>query len=483
MSEFDETADTRSLAEKVAEFTKDEKLAFFERYTPEELEALKFDWRFWGRPSQFIPTTDWHILLACAGRGFGKTRMLAEFVRERALSQPGTIIGIVARTAADARDVIALGESGIMNVHAPHERPTYKPSVRKIEWENGSYALLFSADSPDQLRGFQAHVMVGDEVASWPTKPDASGATAWSNAVVCARLGENPQILLATTPKRTQFMRDLIDQSEDPENKIIVVSGATTENKSLSKSYITNLKRSYGNSDLAEQEIEGKMLDGVQGAVFNEESIEEYRIIDEEPPYSHLKIIAVDPTVSAEPMDECGIIVLGASQSKDLSKRHTFILDDMSIKAAPEVWAQRVVDAAKKWHVKDVVVERNQGGDLVRMVIHSIDPTLRIHTVVATKGKAVRAEPVALAMEQGRIHMWNYFEKLEEQMVFWDPNARGMKSPDRLDALVWGVIALLVDPPYDLRVKQVKVTSVAGRTIGGSRGTGQSRKFVPKTRR
>jgi len=477
--------DNRSIAQKVAQLTKEQQTAFFSKYTPEELQALKYDWHFWGRQNQFVPEGSWHILLACAGRGFGKTRMLSEFVRERALAKPGTIIGVVARTAADARDVIALGESGIMAVHAPDERPTYKPSVRKIEWANGSYALLFSADSPDQLRGFQAHVMVGDEVAAWPTKPDSSGATAWSNTVVCARLGENPQILLATTPKRTQFMRDMIEQSHDPENKIIIVSGSTKENAALSKNYIENLERSYkGNADLAKQEIEGQMLDGVQGAVFYEDIINNSRIEDpDDPPYTHLRIVAVDPTVAAEPRDECGIVVVGATQEKNLSKRHAFILDDLSLKAKPEVWAMEVVKAARKWDTKHIVCERNQGGDLVRMAIHSIDPTLIIHTVVATKGKAVRAEPVVMAMEQERVHIWNFLEKLEEQMVFWDPNATGMMSPDRLDAMVWGVIALLVDPPYDLRSRAVKIMSQAGRKLTTPRGTGKARGFVPKTRR
>jgi phage terminase large subunit-like protein len=291
MSKFNEKIDNRSVAQKIADLPKEKQIEILGRYTPEQLEALKYDWNFNGRPNQIVPKTNWHILLACAGRGFGKTRMLSEWVRQKALSEPGTIIGIVARTAADARDVIALGESGIMNVHAPHERPTYKGSIRKIEWENGSYALLFSADTPDQLRGFQCHYLVGDEVAAWPTKPDSSGATAWSNAVVCARLGDNPQILLATTPKRTEFMKQMIEDSKNPDNKILVVSGSTKENRNLSKTYIENLVRAYdGNEDLARQEIEGEMLDGVQGAVFTQESIDDFRIEDpEDPPYTHLR--------------------------------------------------------------------------------------------------------------------------------------------------------------------------------------------------
>lgn len=485
MSFYKEKQDNRSVAQKIADLPVEKQKEILGRYTPEQLEALKYDWNFNGRPNQIVPKTNWHILLACAGRGFGKTRMLSEWVRQKALEKPGTIIGIVARTAADARDVIALGESGIMNVHAPNERPTYKGSIRKIEWENGSYALLFSADTPDQLRGFQCHYLVGDEVAAWPTKPDASGATAWSNAVVCARLGDNPQILLATTPKRTEFMKDMIEQSKDPANKIIVVSGSTKENRNLSKTYIENLVRAYdGNEDLARQEIEGEMLEGVAGAVFTQELIDEFRIEDaHDAPYTHLRVVAVDPTVAAEPRDECGIVVIGANQVKDLSKRQAFVLEDASMKAAPEVWARKVVEMARKWDTKHIVIERNQGGDLVRMVIHNIDPNLIIHTVVATKGKAIRAEPVAQAMEQGRIHIWNTMEKLEEQMVFWDPNAKGMKSPDRLDALVWGIVSLLVDPPYDLRVKTVKAVSAAVRKLDIKRGNGKARGFKPKTQR
>jgi phage terminase large subunit-like protein len=280
-------------------------------------------------------------------------------------------------------------------------------------------------------------------------------------------------------------MKDMIEQSKDPTNKIIVVSGSTKENRNLSKTYIENLVRAYdGNEDLARQEIEGEMLEGVAGAVFTQELIDEFRIEDvDDPPYTHLRIVAVDPTVAAEPRDECGIVVIGANQVKDLSKRQAFVLEDASLKASPEVWARKVVEMARKWDTKHIVIERNQGGDLVRMVIHAIDPNLIIHTVVATKGKAIRAEPVAQAMEQGRIHLWNFMEKLEEQMVFWDPNAKGMKSPDRLDALVWGIVSLLVDPPYDLRVKTVKAVSSATRKMDIKRGNGKARGFQPKTRR
>lgn len=489
MSQIDENDAKLSVAQKIAKWPIDKQREFFSKYTPEQLEALKYDWSFWGRPSQFVPQSNWHILLACAGRGFGKTRMLAEWVREKALAKPNTIIGIVARTAADARDIIALGDSGILAVHAPSERPEYSPSIRRIKWDNGSYALLFSADSPDQLRGFQCHYLVGDEVAAWPTKPDASGATAWSNAVVCARLSlddkHDPQILLATTPKRTSFMKEMIEKSKDPANKIIVVSGATTENTNLGKGYIENLARAYeGNEDLYRQEIEGQMLDGVQGAVFDEELIENSRIVDpEDPPYTHLRVVAVDPTVAAEPRDECGIVVIGATQERDLSKRTAFVLDDQSVKAAPEFWARRVVETAKKWDTKHVVVERNQGGDLVKSVILNIDPTLIIHTVVATKGKALRAEPVVVAMRRGKVKVWNSLAKLEEQMVFWDPNQVGADSPDRMDAMVWGITALLIAPPYDLRAKAIKVISSVGRKMPTGRGSGKARGFTPKTRR
>lgn len=478
--------DTRSAAEKFSDLPKDKQREILSTKTPEQLQALKYDWKFWGRPSQFVPNTDWHILLACAGRGFGKTRMLAEWVREKALAKPNTIIGIVARTAADARDIIVLGESGILNVHAPHERPVYKGSIRRLEWPNGSYALLFSADSPDQLRGFQCHYLVGDEVAAWPTKPDSSGATAWSNAVVCARLAidknTDPQILLATTPKRTAFMQEMIENSKDPINKIVVVSGATTENRSLSKGYVANLKRSYaGNEALAKQEIYGQMLDGVQGAVFTDEMIENSRLwMDEFPPRTPIRLIAVDPTVSAEPTDECGIVVIGGTLEKNYSKRRAVVLEDLSLKAAPEVWAQKVVDACEKWETKHVVIERNQGGDLVRMSIHAIDPTLQIHTVVATKGKAKRAEPIAIAMSQGRVKIWNESPKLEQQLVFWDPNDDKAKSPDRMDAMVWGVHAVLVDPPYDLRSKRLNISRP---TVGISPGIGVGKARQHKRKR
>lgn len=471
-----------SEAEKLAVLPDEVRQQLLAKFSPEQLEALKYDWRFWGRKNQIAPPGNWHILLACAGRGFGKTRMLSEWVREKALSHPGCRIGIVARTSADARDIIVMGESGILKVHAPHEMPEYKPSVRRLEWPNGSTALLFSADSPDQLRGFQCHYLVGDEAAAWPTKPDASGATAWSNAVVCARLGENPQIMLATTPKKTEFMRKMIDDSKDPKNKIIVVSGSTKENNTLSKTYIENLESQYGNSELAKQEIEGQMLEGAAGLVFTREMIENNRDKSIEAPRTPLRIIAVDPTVSAEPKDECGIVVIGVTGERDLSRRRAYVLDDRSLKAAPDVWAAAVVKAAEDWGVRHVVVERNQGGDMLRGVIHSIDPTLNVHLVTATKGKQVRAEPIVVAMQQGRVKFWHTFPELEDQMEYWDPSDSGY-SPDRMDALVWGITAALVKPPEGMRPVQSRIYSAAGNKLPTGRGTGQARSHTLLTRR
>ena len=475
-------SENASMAERVAALPEKERLDFFKDYSPEQLDALQYDWKFWGRKNQFVPEGDWHIFAICAGRGFGKSRTLSEWVREKALKFPGCRIAVVARTSADARDTMVLGESGILAVHHPDERPEYKPSVRRLDWPNGSQALLLSAESPDQARGTQFDFAACDEYAAWPTKPDASGATMVSNIITATRLGDNPQLFIATTPKRTQIMKDLIADSKDPDKSTIVVSGSTLENKNLSKKYITNLLNQYGDSDLARQEIGGEMLDGAQGLVFTDAMIEMNRIRTEKPPKTRLQVIAVDPTVAAEPRDECGIVVIGATQERDLSKRRAFILDDVSLKAAPDVWAQKVVDTAKHWGITNIVIEKNQGGDMCRSVIHAIDPTLNIFQVTATKGKMIRAEPVVVAMQQKRVKFWGDFPDLEDQMIFYDPALSGY-SPDRMDAMVWGITATLIKPPEGLRAVISRISSAVGMKLPDGRGTGKTRKMDFKLRK
>jgi phage terminase large subunit-like protein len=464
----------KSLAEQVAALSPEEQAEIFAGYTEQDMENLKYDANFWLRPEQKIPDGDWFITALVAGRGFGKTLTASQWIRRKALENPGCRIAIAARTVADVRNTMILGESGVLAVHHPDERPEYKPSTTSLQWPNGSTALLLSSESPDGARGPQFHYGVGDEFAAWKTNVDASGATLFSNLVAATRLGENPQLLLATTPKRTKVMRDLMEDSKDPKRRIKIITGSTFDNTSLSKNYIDNLVGQYGNSDLARQELDGQMLEDATGLVFTSEMLD--KALDESGvvPRFPLRFVAVDPSVAENPTDECGIMVMGVTQERDLTQRTVYVLEDCSIKAGPDVWSQVVVDACKRWNTKFVVYEKNQGGALVGMALTAIDESLRTFPVVATKGKATRAEPVVVAMQQGRVRFNGLMQELMDQCIEYDPEISRF-SPDRMDAMVWGVYAAILAPPPGLRAGRYQATSAAHRRLPQGLGSGRQR--------
>lgn len=459
-----------SKADLIAALTDEERAEVFAALTAEELDYLQYDGSFWLRPEQQIDDKISHIIALVAGRGFGKTFTTSHWVKQKALEFPECRIALAGRTAADVRDVIVEGPSGILAVHHPDQRPIYKPSIRRIEWANGSQASLLAAESPDQARGPGYHFAVGDEFAAWKMITDDGGATLFSNLIAATRLGKNPQILLATTPKRTAAMKKIMDDSKDPSKKTRIIRGSTFDNTTLSKEYIENFVAQYGDSDLAKQELYGQMLDDAKGLVFDKDMIETNRIYTADPPNLPLRVVAVDPTVAAEPRDECGIIVIGATINREPSKRRAIVLDDASIKAGPDVWAQRVVDTAHKWNTKFILIEKNQGHELLRMAVNAIDPSLQIFLVYAAKGKVLRAEPVVIAMNQGRVKFWDVFPELEDQMQFYDP-ANSKYSPDRLDAFVWGIIGTIINPPeglYTARFSTYRPTGKIPTSIAGS---------------
>lgn len=377
---------------------------------------------------------------------------MSEWTRQFVKENPGCRIAIAGRTAADIRNTMVTGESGLLAVSPEDERPEWKKMESSLVWPNGSTALLLSSEVPDAARGPQFHATVGDEFAAWKSTPDSSGATLYDNLIAATRLGKYPKMLLATTPKRTPSMKDIMRRSKDPEEKIILVTGSTYENTTLSDSYIKNFERQYGDSDLAKQEIMGQMLEDAEGLVFTDELLTKARMNDDKLPNNLIKIIAVDPTVSQDPKnaDECGIMVIGATRHSDILERKAFLIEDLSLKATPDKWAQVIADTAKRYNIKNIVAEKNQGGDLIRSVIQAKDPTLKVHPVWASKGKVKRVEPIVVVMQQGRVKFNGEFPELEDQLVYYDPD-NSSYSPDRMDAFVWGVTALLVDQPKTLR--------------------------------
>jgi phage terminase large subunit-like protein len=453
----------KSIMEQLAELSKEEREAILLDMDPEK---NLWDWSLWGRPEQHAPTSEeWSVWLFIAGRGAGKTRTASEWVREEArYTNKGQVrFSLVARTAADVRDVIVEGESGILNVTPPSERPLYEPSKRRLTWPNGNMATCFTAEEPDALRGPQSTHAWGDEVAAWRQTPDAAGMTAFDNLRVGNRLGLRPRMILTTTPKRVPLLYRLIEESEQPTKRVVITRGSTMDNAgNLSEAYMDAILGVYDGTKLARQELYGEMMSDVEGALWTLELITK-NTVDRLPAGVPLRVIGVDPTVSERPGDECGIVVVGSTGERDLYKRQAWVIEDATIQGAPEVWASKVVQMARKWGCP-VVAEVNQGGALVRAAIAQIDPTIQVYDVWSKQGKALRAEPITMAYEQGRVHHVGYMPELTDQMTSWIPGDRG-KSPDRVDALVHALVALLVRPPKGFIGGNISARSYSERRL------------------
>jgi phage terminase large subunit-like protein len=465
-----------SMMERIVKLPPDLKQEALAKLDP---EIVNWQWSLWGRPEQLAPEGNWNIWIYLAGRGAGKTRAAAEWVREQAkyTNTGQRRFALVARTAADVRDVIVEGESGIMNVTPPSERPLYEPSKRRLTWPNGNTATCFTADEPDSLRGPQFTHAWGDEVAAWRQTPDAAGMTAFDNLRVGTRLGANPQIMITTTPKRVPLLYQLLAEA-DKGKKVVVTRGSTLDNRgNLSEAYLDTIVGVYEGTRLAQQELYGEMLSDVEGALWTIEMIEASRhgVL---PPSAPLRIIGVDPSVAENPRDACGIIVCASTADRDLYKRHAWVLEDATVHGSPELWANKVVEMARRWGAP-VVAEVNQGGALVRNAINAIDPNVKVLEVHSKHGKALRAEPTVLAYEQGRVHHLGYLADLETQMTQWIPGEG--KSPDRVDALVHALTALMVKPPEGFVGGRITAKSPSARRLPPFRsGGGGARIFNPR---
>ena len=457
----------KSIMEQIAMLPDDERAVVLAGM---DADTLMWDWSVWGRPEQQTPEGNWNIWMYMAGRGAGKTRTAAEWVREEAkyTTTGQRRFGLVARTAADVRDVIVEGESGIMNVSAPSEKPLYEPSKRRLTWPNGNTATLFTADEPDSLRGPQFTHAWGDEIASWRQTPDGAGMTAFDNLRVGTRLGAHPKIMITTTPKRVPVLYQLLAENAKNPGQVVITRGSTLDNSgNLSNAYLDAITGVYAGTRLAQQELYGEMLDNVEGALWTDELLNRYRE-NVMPLSAPLRIIGVDPSVAENPRDECGIVVVASTGERDLYKRNAWVLEEATIHGSPEVWANRVVQMARKWGCP-VVAEINQGGALVRNAINAIDPNIKVLEVHSKYGKALRAEPVVLGYEQGRVHHLGYHADLESQMLSWIPGEG--KSPDRVDALVHALTALMIKPPAGFIGGKLTARSLASRRLPDAKST------------
>ena len=416
----------------------------------EEASFLFYSWDFWARDEQRAPTDpDWLTWLILAGRGFGKTRSGAEWVNELMTSGHYGHMALVADDAADARDIMVDGESGILACAPPWNKPKYEPSKKRLTWPNGARALIFSADDPESLRGPQHDCAWLDEMCKWRYQQEA-----YDQLQFGLRLGKRPIQCITTTPKPTKLLKSIIARKSTR-----ITKGSTYDNlMNMAPTFREAIVGKYEGTRLGRQELFAEILDDNPNAIFSMALVEQYRhhltkVMSDgsavENPFPELvrKVVAVDPPITANPKsDECGIVVSGKTAGNGrVGSEHYYILGDRSVQGkSPEGWATQAIRAYHTFEADAIVAEVNQGGDMVQSVINSIDANIRVIKVHATRGKTKRAEPIAGLYEQGRVHHVGTMGTLEDQMCDWDPSlGDNQDSPDRMDALVWGVTNLM----------------------------------------
>lgn len=422
--------DQISPAQVLASLTEEERAEFLKGLSPNVLAELKYNWEFWARPNQLPPPGDWTTWLVLSGRGFGKTRMGAEWVRQKAKEHPGCRIALVAETAADGRDVMVLGESGLLAIDPTLTDKSYQSTNRRITWPNGSQAFLYNATEPDQLRGPQHHFAWVDELAKFKYLQDT-----WDQLQFGLRLGEHPQQIVTTTPRPLPLIRKMLTDTDT-----VITRGRTYDNAAnLAAPFLRQIEDRYGGTRLGRQELEGELLEDIPGALWQRSTIDENRR-PEAPKDLERIIVAVDPAAgSEEHNDETGIVVVGCARDPDGYMRG-YVLEDGSLRGAPEDWAKRAVNLYRRYEADRIVAEKNQGGEMVEAVIRAVSRTVPVSLVHASRGKLVRAEPVSALYEQGRVHHVGRFDELEDQMCTFSVDYdRKNGSPDRMDALVWGL--------------------------------------------
>ena len=428
-----------SPAQVLASLSEEEQEEYLSSLSDKAKAELRYSWDFWARPNQLEPEGDWTTWLILAGRGFGKTRTGAEWVRKNVCGDTPLSggkcrhIALVAETAPDARDVMVLGPAGLLACHPKDFRPTYYPSKRLVEWPNGAQAILFNAVEPDQLRGPQFDLAWCDELAKWRY----AGET-WDQLQFGLRLGDHPRQIVTTTPRPIPVVRRLI-----ADENTIVTRGRTFDNASnLAAPFLRTIEERYGGTRLGRQELDGEVLDDIPGALWNREIIDNARRKEAPEDLSRV-VIAVDPAASSgEDADETGIIGVGVSTDGDGVTRG-YILADRSCRGTPEEWARKAVNLYRELQADKIVAEKNNGGEMVSSIIKAVDRTVPVQLVHASRGKVVRAEPISALYEQGRVHHVGRFDELEDQMcMFSQDMPRTEGSPDRVDALVWGVTSV-----------------------------------------
>ena len=422
--------------------------AFLSGLSNEALLALPWMFEFWALPHQMPPEGAWKTWVIMGGRGAGKTRAGAEWVRAQVEgarpSDPGRAsrVALVAETLDQAREVMVFGESGILACSPPDRRPEWNGSRRMLTWPNGATAQLFSAHDPDSLRGPQFDAAWVDELAKWKKAQET-----WDQLQFALRLGPNPQQVVTTTPQSIPVLKAIL------KNPSTVMTHAPTDaNRAhLAKSFLEEVQSRYGGQRLGRQELEGELIEDLDGALWTMEMLDAARAA--EPERLTRIVVAVDPPVtSKKTSDECGIVVVGVNTEGNPRNWRAVVLEDASVSGGPSEWARAAVAAYERHDADRMVAEVNQGGDMVETMIRNEGALIAYKAVNARQGKALRAEPVAALYEQGRIVHRGALRKLEDQMCLMTRDGfKGQGSPDRVDALVWALHEAMIEPAKSYR--------------------------------
>lgn len=429
--------------------------AFLSELSEAELVALPWMFEFWALPHQLPPAgEDWRTWVILGGRGAGKTRAGAEWVRSMVEGDrpeaPGRArrVALIGETIEQAREVMVFGESGILACSPPDRVPSWEAGRKRLVWPNGAVAQIFSAHEPESLRGPQFDAAWVDELAKWKKAEEA-----WDMLQFGLRLGDNPQQVVTTTPRNVAALKAILAA-----DTTVVTTAPTDANRAyLPASFLEEVYGRYAGTRLGRQELDGVLLDAVEGAFWTSAMLEAARV-DALPDFDRI-VVAVDPPVSAHSKsDECGIVVAGVVTQGSPAGWRAVVLEDASVRGAtPTEWAHAAIAARERHQAERIVAEVNQGGALVETLIRQIDPMVPYRAVHATRGKATRAEPVAALYEQGRVGHVKGLGELEDQMCRMTAQGyRGQGSPDRVDALVWALTELMIEPAAKWRRPQVR---------------------------
>lgn len=409
---------------------------------PSEWKARAlYDWPFWAREGQLPPAGDWRTWLILAGRGFGKTRTGAEWVRASIRDFP--LVNLIGATADDARDIMVDGESGILAVCPQWERPVYRKSERVLLWPNGAKSLIFTADEPERLRGKQHMKIWADELAAWRYPGEA-----WSQAMLGLRLGGNPQAVVTTTPKPVPALRELLKAETTA-----VTRGTSYENRAnLAPAFFAEIITRYEGTRLGRQELNAELLEDNPDALWQRGPMLEALRVMRAPDLRRI-VVAIDPSVTTTG-NEAGIIVAGLG-----GDGHGYLLEDRSLQGSPDEWARAAVTAYHRNRADRIVAEVNNGGEMVETTLRTVERSIPYKALHASRGKRTRAEPIAALYEQGRVHHVGTFAALEDEYCSWTP---GDDSPNRLDAAVWALTELMLPEQEQSKTPAVNPIAISG---------------------